>query len=464
MREIDAEAFAVIQRVLHPPKGAHNYGEVPWDMQKVGFIERQKTLVKLRWKPYLVWAIAVASCAGGYMQWGNYAANSYINYAQASPFRWSHLPDMFLDMIPKPPEDNWKTVVGDVLPYLGCVVGVPYLAVMDYFVVLCTAAHIWASHWVLNGIAENTTTLPSSFGYERCLKKSGIEHGDDHTYAVANTTGSCAAMMWSGHTFTVILCLWSVTLGLEDQFPALFSKRLNIGKWISISPRAFLLYGVTAFEMLIILIDHGHYTVDLYIACLLGWFIFSNDRMLFYFYYMNPFVGEIPYERNAVYKELCLRKIAFLCAHEGGLASFSVVDESTQESSSPDSIKQLPEGAKAKPTEDLSAKASPGKASGGPGAQSGSTVPAGGSCSNTASGKDNADTSGSIATSGPTVDPTVLDSGAVKLEVEDPVSGTTMATGTAITCGAAIAGQSTTRRVIFNPWRRADREMANFWT
>ena len=52
--------------------------------------------------------------------------------------------------------------------------------------------------------------MPSSYGYVRCLDYLGIANSTQATYGLAGASlnGSCAAMIWSGHTAGVILAIY----------------------------------------------------------------------------------------------------------------------------------------------------------------------------------------------------------------------------------------------------------------
>ncbi|CAD7926757.1 unnamed protein product [Amoebophrya sp. A120] len=370
-------AIQLLQKLHNRRPGDRNHGELVWEewtgcgvccSPKMVFA-RWKKLAFLRFKLYSFSFNLVGILAAAYMQIGNIAAQSYIEYARETPYRWSHLPDVFLDFIDKPSVDNWKTYCGDAMPYLTVLFGLAYLFLADLACDLVVAANVFAASWVFNGIAENVTILPSSFGYERCLDRNGINHGDDHKYQWSNTTGSCAAMMWSGHTFVTYLACWGLLQGFRTHFPAYWTGRpfdssssasttttddgsagqanqdpkspastVQPKLYASGSKKELLrnifvptrsqifLYTMVVLEMFLLIIDHSHYTVDVYIALILAQLTLSSDRLKFYLYYLNPYTagGVVAYENNVFYQKLLARKILFLSQHAGGLESCHV--------------------------------------------------------------------------------------------------------------------------------------------
>eukprot|EP00391_Amoebophrya_sp_Ameob2_P008746 CAMPEP_0178992762 /NCGR_PEP_ID=MMETSP0795-20121207/6300_1 /TAXON_ID=88552 /ORGANISM="Amoebophrya sp., Strain Ameob2" /LENGTH=538 /DNA_ID=CAMNT_0020684691 /DNA_START=341 /DNA_END=1957 /DNA_ORIENTATION=+ len=338
----DETVIAVLNDIWQRPVGTRNLGEFRWEKGESIFA-RWKKLFFLRFKLYCFSLALVAVLAGTYMQIGNLAAAQYIDYAMEHHYdqltnwpasiRWNHLPDVFLDIIHAPAEDGILTILGDTIPYAGCFLGVLYLFLYDHVTELVMCGNLFAVHWIFNGIAENVTILPTSYGFERCLARSNMELGDKHQYAVANTTGSCAAMMWSGHTFVTYLSCWGVMRGAAAQNPTLWDAPPSFLK--SSLPRflkgVFKLRNIFCFtivtaELVLLLLDHAHYTVDLYVAILLSFLACGNEKVQFYLYYINPYTkgGGVPFERNVFYQKLATRKVLFLSKHKGGLEGYGI--------------------------------------------------------------------------------------------------------------------------------------------
>jgi hypothetical protein len=62
--------------------------------------------------------------------------------------------------------------------------------------------------------------MPSSYGYVRCLEYLGYQNSSEAVYGLAgsNVNGSCAAMIWSGHTAGTILSLYYLFVALDLEF------------------------------------------------------------------------------------------------------------------------------------------------------------------------------------------------------------------------------------------------------
>merc|ERR1712224_1016220 len=73
---------------------------------------------------------------------------------------------------------------------------------------------------LLNCGAEQCTMMPSSYGYPRCLAYMGISGPEEDSFSFS-PTGSCVAMIWSGHVFHTMLGAYIIGLVLEKRYPSL---------------------------------------------------------------------------------------------------------------------------------------------------------------------------------------------------------------------------------------------------
>merc|ERR1719265_2640515 len=103
------------------------------------------------------------------------------------------------------------TQIADILPGISLLVAICMCVYTKDSRAWGRLCHLQGFILILNGIAELSTTMPSSYGYKRCLKYLDIKGPDDLHFSI-NPMGSCAAMIWSGHTFHFMLgifvCMW----------------------------------------------------------------------------------------------------------------------------------------------------------------------------------------------------------------------------------------------------------------
>lgn len=189
-----------------------------------------------------------------------------------------HLPDLFLDAWGTN-EVNWITQFADTLPIISLgAAAMVCLSTKDskLWGRLC---HLQGFMLLLNGIAENSTTIPSSYGYDRCLDYMGISGPEEDKWSI-NLTGSCAAMLWSGHTFHFMLGVFVVLWGLQKHFHFHSLTQPAFGCEYSPQKLDFIVMFAGIFIALPLILNHGHYTVDIFLALLISQLAFTNDRLL----------------------------------------------------------------------------------------------------------------------------------------------------------------------------------------
>ena len=62
--------------------------------------------------------------------------------------------------------------------------------------------------------------------------------------------------------------------------------------------RFLIMFVVLLFEIVLLMVDFSHYTVDIVIGVLVGVLVLSSDRVQYILYYWNWKVGVVPMEDN----------------------------------------------------------------------------------------------------------------------------------------------------------------------
>eukprot|EP00397_Hematodinium_sp_SG-2012_P027672 GEMP01029092.1.p1 GENE.GEMP01029092.1~~GEMP01029092.1.p1 ORF type:complete len:249 (+),score=20.65 GEMP01029092.1:295-1041(+) len=116
----------------------------------------------------------------------------------------NHLSDIFLDVIPDEDEDGYELLIGDHFPFYSLFLLCCFGVASCHLDIINTSVFIFACTMVLNSIAEQVTILPPSVGYARCKRRYGVTSAEDFSYTFG-LAGTCAGLMWSGHTANVAL-------------------------------------------------------------------------------------------------------------------------------------------------------------------------------------------------------------------------------------------------------------------
>jgi len=237
---------------------------------------------------------------------------SVAYFAQKRYFEWSmetgcssRLPDIFLDLIDpswenkRPPQGDMKVVamITDIYAAVAPGAALTTLILHRQYDLLTWYGLYEVMMNILNAGAENWTVMPASFGDERCFdfiesKESDImkESGVDYSWSL-NLMGSCVAMMWSGHTTRAVSGFYFFWTSMEREYP-IFRYRVGGDSRYSVSLK-FLFVCFVAISMgVLLLVNLGHYTVDIYIAYLITPLFLSSDRLRYFSTRINPFLRD----------------------------------------------------------------------------------------------------------------------------------------------------------------------------
>eukprot|EP00441_Pelagodinium_beii_P000803 CAMPEP_0197689444 /NCGR_PEP_ID=MMETSP1338-20131121/106848_1 /TAXON_ID=43686 ORGANISM="Pelagodinium beii, Strain RCC1491" /NCGR_SAMPLE_ID=MMETSP1338 /ASSEMBLY_ACC=CAM_ASM_000754 /LENGTH=280 /DNA_ID=CAMNT_0043271777 /DNA_START=1 /DNA_END=843 /DNA_ORIENTATION=- len=202
---------------------------------------------------------------------------TYLYWAENATQCKSHLPDIVLDLHDEN-EANHLTTISDILPAVGLVATV----------VLCIITKdidVWAMFTMsmsfltfFNAICEASTVIPSSYGYDRCLDYLGIKSAVEYRFSV-NLTGSCVAMLWSGHTVNVMLPTYAICTLLGRHYACTW---LLQSSKIGPEGRTLFMWLAAAVMSTLLLLNKGHYTMDIEIAILMATLTLTHDTLQAY--------------------------------------------------------------------------------------------------------------------------------------------------------------------------------------
>lgn len=231
----------------------------------------------------------------------------YLVWVEEHPQCDLHLPDVLLDSNPEYDYKEWThlTAAHDTLP------GICLLTAC--VIIICSGdLRVWNRYMFsealiisMINLCQQSTLIPSSYGYKRCTEYLGITSSKDDFFQV-KATGSCVAMIWSGHVFHAMLGSYMAITCLERRYPW-FRKRLP-GCTNGPLLKTFFVVLIAGAELTMILIDKAHYTQDVEISIIICLLVFTNDHLEYYFFILNPFmrwvVGDRPYKRARMKADL----------------------------------------------------------------------------------------------------------------------------------------------------------------
>jgi len=213
----------------------------------------------------------------------------YLVWMESQPACWSNntrLPDLLLDLpFTGISEDDAWTPISDTFPAVLLVLTALYIIIRGHYVIANRLFLTQGFLILLNTLVENGTTIPSSYGYDRCVRYLGITDSRDVNFGV-NLTGSCAAMIWSGHTMHTLLAAYMLGKGLEKDFPSLAGPRI-CGVFHVKSVIVILLGLIEAFFLVM---AHAHYTVDMLLAIIIGLLTLTNHSIKVFCLRLNPWL------------------------------------------------------------------------------------------------------------------------------------------------------------------------------
>mmetsp|Transcript_47221 Transcript_47221/g.92139 ORF Transcript_47221/g.92139 Transcript_47221/m.92139 type:complete len:355 (-) Transcript_47221:13-1077(-) len=239
-----------------------------------------------------------------YMACGGIAQKKYLEFVEdgggtpsVKDGFWAddrRLPDLLLDVFEQKglhsSHDSlmlW-TKISDVFPQVIGFACLVYLTRRQKYVLANRLMLTQSFLVLLNSVAENITVLPSSYGYDRCLAYLDIEDSSELTFGIT-PTGSCAAMIWSGHIVNMLIPAHVLGCALEEDYWKGPGRRI-CGV---VKPKTFLMVFLGLIEALILLAARGHYSVDMMLGIMLALLTLTNKSLATIFLLANPFVASM---------------------------------------------------------------------------------------------------------------------------------------------------------------------------
>jgi hypothetical protein len=227
-----------------------------------------------------------------YLEW-------VVAQRQMSPACWpnnTRLSDLLLDAVhggsfPGPLETDAYTPLSDTFPTVCLAISVLYILFRGRYIIINRFFLTQGFMIILNTIVENVTTLPSSYGYDRCIAYLGVDGPEDVTIGL-NLMGSCAAMIWSGHTLHTLFACYMAGLALEIDFP-FFAKPPH---WV-VHPKVFLCFVFGGLEAFLLIMASAHYSVDIALSFIVGLLFLTNHSIKVTLVMVNPWL------RKMIHKE-----------------------------------------------------------------------------------------------------------------------------------------------------------------
>jgi len=240
--------------------------------------------------------VQVAVCVFGYYAASNITTASYLQWAEklngsneSNPLKQS-LPDIYLDYISPDEAQTVILFVADGVPGLLLFVGA-FLSLgfryMDLFNFFCWLLSVST---VGKGISEVLTTLPASMGYDHCVTEildlQKTDEASKFRKFGINPAGTCADMIWSGHTANSMYGMHLILSVLERRFPGAFWTSSCCGVRVKT-----LVVGLTGLIIAnLALLNRIHYSVDVWLGFLIATLLISNDRFRYAAARLNPFL------------------------------------------------------------------------------------------------------------------------------------------------------------------------------
>lgn len=227
-----------------------------------------------------------------YMSMSWFPNHKYLEWAEKRPDCSEHLPDLLLDLNTKyGASASIVTTFADGLPGLMLLGTATLCGITKNLLIWNRFLMTQAFIILLNLIAEQSTMLPASYGLKRCKEYLGVKSAAEDTFSFS-PTGSCVAMIWSGHVFHMMIGGYMIGLVLEQQFPAL-KRRACWGTPSAPLLKSVIVIVLAVFETSILVIDKGHYTVDMFLAMVISMLTFTNDNVEYWVFRVNPFIRNV---------------------------------------------------------------------------------------------------------------------------------------------------------------------------
>lgn len=225
---------------------------------------------------------------------------------------FSSAPDLFLDLFNHSwNHDNAIGKIADLVPAVLLIAG-PVMALIAQDFLLFNRVLFVVSFLILNNaVVENLTVFPPTYGLARCLEFNELyDPTGEATSGVPTTiadalakavglgfgfspTGTCTAMIWSGHTVHTMTGLWAFLQGLQGLLP----RRLRPRNW---TPGGYNTWWIQALVILagvgeasLLLLNFAHYGADVWIGGMLTIFVIYSNDLAYLAYRMNPFLSSV---------------------------------------------------------------------------------------------------------------------------------------------------------------------------
>jgi len=201
--------------------------------------------------------------------------------------------DVILTQIPELNESNALRPLADWFCYASVAVATFYCLFHLYVDLLNHLAFMISVLILCNMVVENVTVMPSSYGRARCLEFLGLTEENWRSYAFGiSPSGTCAAMMWSGHTVHTLLAAYTFVTALERRYPAI--KKFWKRSIRSMSGKTIVVYMWGLLQALLLLLNHGHYTSDIFVAMVIGTLTYSHDKLKYVATRHNIYLKDTP--------------------------------------------------------------------------------------------------------------------------------------------------------------------------
>jgi len=233
-------------------------------------------------------------CVLIYVCFGQFTNKHYLQHyhttATCPASCHERLPDLVLDW-PTAPLSSFSTrmirFLSNQIPCSLLMLGTFSGVILNQKEALNHTAGMIAFLILANLIAENVTTMPASIGWNRCQKELGGKSMVDEYKFQFSVYGSCAEMMWSGHTVHTMLSTHLIVTIIEQESPVRYIGSRNM--W---SVKTFIVLMSGLIEGALILSVADHYTVDVFVGALLVLILMTNDQFRLLCERMNPWLGE----------------------------------------------------------------------------------------------------------------------------------------------------------------------------
>lgn len=223
-----------------------------------------------------------------YIEWAESDSNS--NSTARQP-----LPDIILDHIPASwNQNNAVGAIADLIPTVMLAIALIFLVLHRYIDIVNQFGLILAGLVLTNGIVENVTMMPASYGYLRCIQYLGLDKHPNGTHrpgpyrpiasGTFSPTGTCTAMMWSGHVQQTMMGVHFLISGCERRWPS--CKR----RICCLSVKAILVNISAVVLTVMLLCNNGHYSSDILVGYIVTSLTLGSDKIKHWCAQVNPFL------------------------------------------------------------------------------------------------------------------------------------------------------------------------------